>query len=331
MKAPHFWSSGLDPRSREAAPFTRFLLTPLAALYTWGIRRKLKTAAPLYVSVPIICVGNITTGGVGKTPIVEALRARATEKGIRAASLSRGYGGTQITPLKVDPSTHTANLVGDEPLMLATTGESWIGRNRAEAAVAMIEDGVQLIIMDDGHQNPSLNKDLSLVVIDADAPFGNGHVLPKGPLREPILDSLNRAEAIILTGDGPVPPITAASGLPLLRATLKPDDDAPSGPLVAFAGIGRPQKFFDGLAAAGGHVVEAVPYADHQTLSAGDLKFLHAYAKKHAARLITTTKDYARLSPDDRADILTFPVSADFQDEALLDTLLAPLFEAALK
>ena len=155
MKAPYFWSAGLDPRSREAAPLTRMLLTPLAALYTFGIRRKLAAAKPEKIPARIICVGNLTVGGVGKTPVVEAIRRKASETGLRAASLSRGYGGTMEGPLKVDPAQHTAADVGDEPLMLAATGETWISRNRTEGARAMAADGVDLIVMDDGHQNPS--------------------------------------------------------------------------------------------------------------------------------------------------------------------------------
>ena len=329
MKAPHFWSAGLDPRSREAAPLTRILLTPLAALYTMGIRRKLANAKPAAVPVPIICVGNLTVGGVGKTPVVDAIRRMASEAGLRAASLSRGYGGSLSGPLRVDPASHAAAEVGDEPLMLAASGEAWIGRDRAEAARAMAADGVRLIVMDDGHQNPSVAKDLSLIVIDAAAPFGNGFVLPKGPLREPVADGLARAQGVVLMGEGKELTAVQKSRLPVLRAAIAPSGAVPEGPLVAFAGIGRPVKFFDGLKAAGADLREGVPYGDHHVFTAGDLRFLHDLAASHGARLITTTKDHVRLPADERQRILAFPVEARFEDEAALRALLAPVLHPA--
>ncbi|MCB9961791.1 MAG: tetraacyldisaccharide 4'-kinase [Hyphomonas sp.] len=329
MKAPHFWSAGLDPRSREAAPLIRILLTPLAALYTMGIRRKLANAKPAAVPVPIICVGNLTVGGVGKTPVVEAIRRMASEAGLRAASLSRGYGGSLSGPLRVDPAGHAAAEVGDEPLMLAASGEAWIGRDRAEAARAMAADGVRLIVMDDGHQNPSVAKDLSLIVIDAAAPFGNGFVLPKGPLREPVADGLTRAQGVVLMGEGKELTAVQKSRLPVLRAAIAPSGAVPEGPLVAFAGIGRPVKFFDGLKAAGADLREGVPYGDHHVFTASDLRFLHDLAASHGARLITTTKDHVRLPADERQRILAFPVEARFEDEAALRALLAPVLHPA--
>ncbi|MEZ5945663.1 MAG: tetraacyldisaccharide 4'-kinase [Hyphomonas sp.] len=327
MKAPHFWAAGLDPKSREAAPLTRLLLTPLALLYTWGIRRKLAKATPERAAARVICVGNLTVGGVGKTPIVEALRKAGTEAGLRTASLSRGYGGNQAGPLRVDPSRHAASDVGDEPLMLALSGETWIGRDRVATAQAMAADGVELIVMDDGHQNPSLAKDLSIVVIDAAAPFGNGFVLPKGPLREPVADGLARAQAVILMGEGKELTAVQKSRLPILRAKVQPSSEVPHGPLVAFAGIGRPIKFFDALKAAGADLREGVPYDDHHVFTSGELKFLNELADHHGARLITTTKDHVRLPAGEQQRILAFPVEARFEDQAALKALLAPLID----
>lgn len=322
MKSPRFWDSGLDPRSREAAPLTRALLTPLSALYVWGLRRKLKRAKSFSAPVPVICIGNLTVGGVGKTPIVRALRQRLTRRGLRAASLSRGYGGTLHGPLMVQPSQHTARDVGDEPLMLAQDGESWIGRDRPEAATAMAADGVDVIIMDDGHQNPSLQKTLSLVTIDSEAPFGNGYCLPKGPLREPVKDGLARADAVFLVGPGARPKALEEGKLSVLRVILEPVAAPPDGPLVAFAGIGRPEKFFDSLSSAGADVKEAVAYGDHHAYSQGDLKFLRQLAADYGARLITTDKDIARLATSDRDGLLTWSIEAVFEDAEGLDALL---------
>jgi len=331
VKGPHFWSAGLDPSSREAAPLTRALLTPLTWLYLQGFNRKLARAVPTRVAARVICIGNLTAGGAGKTPVAEAIRERITAQGLRAATLSRGHGGREPGPLKVAPSLHTFRDVGDEPLLLAATGEAWIGRDRAAAAQAMTEAGTRVILMDDGHQNPSLAKDFTFVVIDAGAPFGNGHVLPKGPLREPVASGLARADAIILMGEGPVPAKVTASGKPVLRAHLSASEAAPSGPLVAFAGIGRPQKFFDSLKAAGGDVKDEVPFADHHPYTSGDLNLLRDLAARDGARLITTSKDHVRLPADMRTATLVFPVKAVFEDEAALDALLAPLINGQQK
>ena len=329
MKAPHFWSAGLDPKSREAAPLTRLLLSPLAFAYRLGVQTKLEKADPVRVDIPVICIGNLTVGGVGKTPVVEAVRTVLGSFGVRSATLSRGYGGDSKGVLKVVPGEHTAAMVGDEPLMLAATGESWIGRDRVEAAQAMQADGVQVIIMDDGHQNPSLYKDLSIVVIDVAAPFGNGHLLPKGPLREPVSDGLARANGVILMGEGDVPTAVAQSGLPVLRARIGPTKVMPTGPLVAFAGIGRPLKFFDGLKAAGADLREAVGYGDHHVYSEGELKFLHELAEAHEARLITTTKDHVRLPQPEQQRVLAFPVAARFEDRLALEALLDAIIFSA--
>lgn len=327
MKAPHFWSAGLDPKSREAAPLTRALLTPLAWLYLWGLNRKLASAVPETAPVPVICIGNLTTGGAGKTPVAEAIRSRISTLGLRAATLSRGHGGREPGPLQVNPEAHTFRQVGDEPLLLAASGEAWIGRDRPAAARSMADAGVQAVLMDDGHQNPSLKKDFTFVVIDAGAPFGNGHVLPKGPLREPVAAGLARAGAVILMGDGPVPAAVTHSGKPVLRARLEAAAPVPAGPLVAFAGIGRPEKFFDSLKAAGADLRDAIPYADHHPYSAGDLDFLRALARREGAALVTTSKDHVRLPPDLRAETRVFPVAAVFEDPEALDAMLAAIFK----
>lgn len=328
MKAPYFWSAGLDPKSREAAPLTRALLTPLAILYTWGIRRKLARAEPKKTAIPVICIGNLTVGGVGKTPVVEAIRKRLQDAGIHAASLSRGYGGSEIGPQKVYPDWHTAAMCGDEPFLLSRTGESWIGVDRFAAVQTMGFEKVQVVVMDDGHQNPGVGKALSLVVIDAAAPFGNGHVLPKGPLREPVADGLRRADAVILMGEGEVPGEVASSGVPVLRAHLEPSVPPPDGPIVAFAGIGRPAKFFDSLKAHGADLRDAVGYPDHHAYTSGDLSYLRRLARDHGARLITTSKDHVRLSEADREDILDFPVQAVFNEPDRLDELLSPVLKS---
>lgn len=327
MNPPHFWSHGLDPKAREAAPFVRSMLTPLAHLYAWAVARRLEKTIPYQCEIPVICIGNVTVGGTGKSPLVMAMRKWFNEKGIRAASLSRGYKGSLKGPLKVDAASHTAAETGDEPLMMAMSGESWIGANRAEAGKAMVEDGVELILMDDGFQNPQLHKDHSILVIDSDAPFGNGHVIPKGPLREPITAAEARAQSVVLMGTGPHPSDLHADK-PIIRARIEPTGAVPRGPIVVFAGIGRPQKVFDGLITRGGEISESVPYPDHHTYSQSDLTYLKKLAAERSATLLTTEKDLARIPMKDREGIKSWPVEIVFEDPSALDEIFAPILKA---
>lgn len=327
MHPPHFWKGGLDPKSRAAAPLTRLMLTPLAAIYSWAGARRIRKAMAYVPEVPVICIGNLTLGGAGKTPIAARIREKLTARGLRAAVLSRGYKGREKGPLCVDPGRHSAGDVGDEPLLLAASGEAWISADREEGVRAMQAEGVEVVILDDGHQNPTVQKTLSLIVVDAGDPFGNGHVFPKGPLREPVARGLSRAQAVILMGDGPMREALSGLDIPVLRARLAPKSAPPAGPLVAFAGIGRPEKFFEGLRAAGAELVEDVPFPDHHAFTTGDLDYLRKLSGERGARLITTEKDFVRLSQEDREGILVFPVTASFEDETLLDALL----DAALK
>ncbi len=326
MNPPHFWSHGLDPYSREAAPFVRAMLTPLANIYAWAGARRLRKTESYRCAVPVICVGNVTIGGTGKSPLVAALRSWFAAKGIRAASLSRGYKGSLKGPLKVNAEFHSAAEVGDEPLMLGRKGESWIGANRAAAGKAMVEDGVELILMDDGFQNPQLYKDHSMLVIDSAAPFGNGHVIPKGPLREPVAAAEARAQSIVLVGSGTCPEILKTTK-PILRAHIQPLFPPPRGRLVAFAGIGRPAKFFDALISHGGEISESIPYADHHTYSEGDLKYLHALAAERGAKLITTEKDFVRLKDPQQTGITPWPIETVFESEEILSDIFAPILE----
>lgn len=323
MKEPHFWSADLDPYTREAAPLMRFLLTPFSWIYAWATARRIRNARPTKLDAKVICIGNITVGGVGKSPIVMMLRDHINNQyNLKTASLSRGYGGRLKGPLRVDHNTHSAQDVGDEPLMLAHKGEAWIGADRSAAGTAMSSAGVEVILMDDGHQNPSLHKDFSFVVVDTQSKFGNGYVIPKGPLREPILKGMARADAFIIMGDGEMPAQIAESDKPVLRAKITPTDQISKGPYVAFAGIGRPQKVFDTLTNLDADLADAVPFPDHHVYSDKDLKYLRTLATDNEAMLITTLKDYTRLAPEQREGIATLDVTVQFDDLALLDKLL---------
>lgn len=323
MNEPYFWRVN-DRRARASAPMTRLLLTPIAAAYSLAGKRRLDRASPEDVGIPIVCIGNLTLGGAGKTPVAADIRRRLAVRGVRGATLSRGYRGELEGPLRVDVTRHTAKQVGDEPLMLASAGEAWISKDRAEGARAMKIDGIQVVVMDDGHQNPSLRKTLSLVVIDSSNPFGNGFVFPKGPLREPVRRGLARADAIVLMGDGEAPTELTGFNGPILRARLTPISLTPPGRYIAFAGIGRPERFFDSLRAQEGvELAEAVPYPDHHAFDASDIRYLMQLSRERDARLITTDKDHVRLPVETRRITQRASVEARFEDSAGMDALIA--------
>jgi len=329
MQPPRFWYGA---EGRESAPVLQLLAQPLSWIYGAVTAAKIGNVTPEAVAATVICVGNLPVGGTGKTPVVRAIRSALAGDGIAAATLSRGHGGRFAGPLKVDATQHTAADVGDEPLLHARDGAAWIARDRLLGARAMAADAVKAIVMDDGFQNPALAKDLALLVFDASAGAGNGRVVPAGPLREPLAAGLARADAVILMQSGaeapsddhsPLARALAAFRGPILHATLAPAGEAPSGPLVAFAGIGRPQKFYDTLTGLGVSLADAISFPDHHPYTAADLRRLREHASAHGARLITTEKDFVRLPAAARADIATLPVAARFADPAALDALLA--------
>jgi len=322
MREPYFWSV-TDKRSRASAPMIKLLLSPLAMAYRIAGERRIRSSTPEDIGLPVVCIGNLTLGGAGKTPVTEAVRAHYAGRGLRAASLSRGYRGSLEGAHRVDPARHTFREVGDEPVMLSASGESWVSKDRPAGARAMKSDGVQLIVMDDGHQNPTLKKSLSIVVVDAGNPFGNGHVFPKGPLREPVAAGLSRADAVVLMGDGVVPDAFTGFSGQVLRAHLAATSTLPPGRYVAFAGIGRPSRFFDALGKQPGvEVVEGAPYPDHHAFTTYDISFLMKLAADHDARLVTTDKDHVRLPADMKDKVVRASVKAAFEDEEALARLI---------
>ncbi|MDB5439245.1 MAG: lpxK [Caulobacteraceae bacterium] len=328
LSTPRWWY-----RRKPPAPITRLLLRPLSWIWAETTAAKLRRAKPLDPGIPVICVGNLTLGGTGKTPVVAALLSRLRRRGVDAQGLSRGYGGKEAGPLRVDPACHTAAQVGDEPLMLAAEAPVWISRDRAAGARAMAESGAQLIVMDDGHQNPSLRKTLALVVVDGETrngewPFGDGAVFPAGPMRESLATGLSRADAVVLMLPSDLPAadpdlLTLLSERPVLICRLAPVGPPPAGKIFAFAGVGKPWKVERSLVAAGADLADFVALPDHAPYDEGMLKALLAHAQGAGATLLTTAKDHARLPPQWRARVAVFPVEARFEDEAALDALLA--------
>ena len=324
MRPPRFWR---NPPTRPG--WQSRVLAPLGALYAAGTARSVARPADLVPGVPVICVGNLNAGGTGKTPTVIALIERLQDHNVHV--VSRGYGGRETGPLRVDPERHSAADVGDEPLLLAAFARTWIARDRATGVRAAEKAGAGIILMDDGFQNPSVATSLKLVVVDAVVGFGNGKVIPAGPLREPVTTGLRRADAVVSIGDIVAQKsFRAAWGdaitVPHVTGTLEmlqTGMDWQGLPVLAFAGIGRPEKFFATLRNAGAQLLKAEPLDDHQPLTDALMKRLEREATALSAQLVTTEKDAVRLPESFRRKVLTLPVRLTFDDAEALDRLLA--------
>ncbi|MES2292249.1 MAG: tetraacyldisaccharide 4'-kinase [Pseudomonadota bacterium] len=309
MRAPEFWQ-----RRGPAAT----LLAPLGMLYGASVAWKARHAQPYRAAARVICIGNLTAGGSGKTPVALAVAARLQARGKHVFFLTRGYGGSARGPLQVEADSDAARM-GDEALLLARRAPTIVSRDRAQGAAVAAAHGAQSIVMDDGHQNFGLAKDLSIVVVDGQSGFGNGLMIPAGPLREPVARGLARADAVVVMNKGE-PDLHGYKG-PVLRARLTAESDILRDQQVfAFAGIGRPEKFLVSLKEAGAIVTGTHFFADHHPFRSGEIAALKVQAGQ--ARLVTTEKDYVRLDPQDRAGITVLPVRATFEDQAALDLLL---------
>jgi tetraacyldisaccharide 4'-kinase len=332
MKPPHFW---YHPPATVFDRVMSRLMIPLGVVYEASVARRLKKTTPVQADAAVVCVGNLTMGGTGKTPVTMAVLDMLKNLDVNAQALSRGYGGSEKGPINVDISKHMASDVGDEPLLIARSNPVWVSANRVDGARAAIRNSAQIIVMDDGHQNPQLAKDLSIIVVDAEAGWGNGRVFPAGPLRENIEAGLARTDVIILMlPDENFEPDLQALGLdrlemPVLKAWLEPVEAPPVGDLVAFAGIGRPEKFFNALTRAGASIIETKSFTDHHTYSAEDLRALHATADARNAGLITTEKDFVRIPATARAGISAWPVRAKFTEPARIRGLLETALDVA--
>lgn len=332
MKAPAFWS---NPPARPG--WQARALAPFGAAYAAATRRRV--ARPGWTPpVPVICVGNLNAGGTGKTPTVVALAGMLAERGLAVQVVSRGHGGSLTGPVQVDERRHTAAQVGDEPLLIAAFVPVWVASDRAAGVRAAVAAGAGVILFDDGFQDPSVVKTASLIVVDAEAGFGNGRCIPAGPLREPVTVGLGRAQAVLAIG-GPSAQAEflrlwgrALGDSPLFSGHLAPlATGMPWAGLraLAFAGIGRPQKFFDTLAAQGVQIVKALPLDDHQPLSPALFARLELQAKGLGAQLVTTEKDAVRLARPLRQRVLTLPVRLTLDTpEGLLSALGYPWSDA---
>ncbi len=328
MRTPDFWYRDAGWQARA--------LAPLAALYASATARRIARPAEVQPGIPVICVGNLNAGGTGKTPTAIALVEQLKSLGHTPGVISRGYGGSLEGPLRVDPDRHRAEDVGDEPLLMAAFAPVWVAKDRAAGARAA-QEHADVLILDDGFQNPGVAKDLSIVVVDAMRGFGNGKVIPAGPLREPVDAGLKRTDFVLAIGDEAAQSrFQAAWGdllekTPIERARLEPLATGmpwQNMPVFAFAGIGHPEKFFATLRGLGANLKGAVTLADHQELTPTLLARLERDAASAGARLVTTEKDVVRLPAAFRGKVLPVPVRLVFDDpEAIrgkLESLMDP-------
>lgn len=323
MKAPAFW--------HQRAGLQAWALAPLGLIYGAATARRVRKSPDLRAGVPVICIGNINAGGTGKTPTAIALAQRLTEMGHHPHIVSRGYGGALVGPIQVNTSHHSADDVGDEPLMLSEFAPTWVSKDRGLGVAQAEIAGASVILLDDGFQNPSVFKDLQIVVVDAVKGFGNGHVIPAGPLREPAKAGLARADVLLTIG-----PKAARKGFaPDLPDTCVRIDGQltplPTGmpwaglPVLAFAGIGHPEKFFATVKSLGANVVRGEGLDDHQPYTDAILARLEHEARTQNLQLVTTEKDAVRLPDHFRPKVLVLPVRLEVMDWGPLDAKLAQI------
>ena len=289
MKTPSFWhADGFIPK----------LLEPLAQLYKClsFLERSLRSKTK--IDVPVLCIGNLVSGGAGKTPIALSIGQKLNAKH-NISFLTRGYGGIEAGPIEVNPDEHSSYEVGDEALILSEVGPTWVSRNRIAGAIAAKNAGFEIVIMDDGFQHTSLVKTLSFVIIDGPYGFGNGRLIPAGPLREPIYSGLKRADIIVLVGEvNPSIIELLPNNKPLLRASLVPAEmgtQLSNNNVIGFAGIGRPTKFLETLEKMGLNIIDFVAFPDHYRFRESEIRELYEKATEVDAILVTTFKDMKRV------------------------------------
>lgn len=325
MKAPLFWSN-----PPQAPGWQARLLSPLASLYASATARRVSRSG-YRATVPVICVGNINAGGTGKTPTTIALAQRLVARGYSPHVVSRGYGGRLEGPVQVDERVHGADETGDEPLLIAAFCPVWVAKDRALGVQHAERAGADVVILDDGMQNPSVEKDLTLVVVDAWRGFGNGRVIPAGPLRETVPQGLARGDVLVSIGDARAQARFETNwagfvSIARTRAALSPLQmglDWQGQKVLAFAGIGHPEKFFQTLRDLGAEILRSEALKDHQPLSTALMKRLEIEALALDAQLVTTEKDAVRLPRAFRTKVVTLPVRLDVDDWEEIDTHLS--------
>lgn len=316
------------------------LLAPFGRLYGGAVERRFANVTPYRSRLPVICIGNFTAGGGGKTPTAIAVARLLMAQGERPAFLTRGYGGASRGPTLIGKD-QKANEVGDEPLLLAEIAPTVVSADRVAGAKAIEATDATVIVMDDGFQNPSLHKNLSLIAVDAASGIGNGLIMPAGPLRAPLEAQIGRANALLVIGEGSgtasLAEAVSRQGKPVLKASIAPNCD-PRWlgvlPAIGFAGIARPGKFFATLSANGARLIDTRSFPDHHRYTEREARRLLDDAREKNAMLVTTEKDWARLPDEDGTTLgklkhrsRPFPIVVKFADE----DAVAQLLKAAIR
>ena len=309
LKTPKFWS-GLNWQS--------IILLPFSFIWKLGHYLRQKNAKPIKIKIPVICVGNLTVGGSGKTPVVITLCRFLSGIGKLPSVLTRGFGGNEKGPIFVDTNLHQSSDVGDEPLMMAHSIDVCVSRKRPLGASHIIANKqVDCIVMDDGLQNPTLEKDLKLAVFDGRFGIGNGLLLPAGPMREKLEDGLRNVDMVIFNGEDETNLTQKIpSNIPVFTGELRPDDEIiehmKNRRVYGFAGIGNPSRFFKTLRLIGADIVGEAHFADHHPYTDADMTQLYEDAIQAGSELVTTQKDWMRLPVEWRDRVLTVPVRIHF-------------------
>lgn len=314
IKSPSFWQKKKSLRSS--------LLYPLSVAYSFATKIRYKNVKPYESKIPVICVGNIVMGGAGKTPVVIELSDILRKKGLNPHVVSRGYGGYLPSAL-VNLDSHTYMHVGDEALLIAKKHPTWIGKDRISSVKSAVNLGSNIIVMDDGLQNPTLKKNFNIMVIDSEQGFGNGLVFPSGPLRESLNHGIKRAQCVVVIGNK-IPQQILDLKIPVFKAELKPVSCKVSkGKVIAFTGLGFPDKFKKFLIKIGYEVEDFLVFPDHHPYTINDMKKIIKTASKHNYPIITTEKDYVRLPSPYNKEIEKIEVKMCFDDEnGFLDFLI---------
>ena len=321
MRTPNHWQNN-NLVSR--------LLMPLGWIYFQLSLWRHKIARSFDIGVPVICVGNIVAGGAGKTPTVMYL-GKLLSKRLKVAFLTRGYGGAFSGPIKVNPHKHTFQDIGDEALLLSKIAPTWVSKNRLDGGLAAKLDGAQIILMDDGFQNPTIGKTFSILVFDGPYGLGNNQLIPSGPLRETLGRGMSRADAVVIIGEdlhdlqSKIPeniPLFSVTTSPIISKKLKAAKS-----VIGFAGIGRPRKFLETLKTLNVDIQDFVPFPDHHKFRNSEIEDLIRKASETGAQLVTTTKDFVRLPPNTINSITPMDIELNWVNQTQIKALLEQVLD----
>ena len=326
IKTPHFWTE---------LSWQSVILFPVSYIWRFGHYAQQKILNTKETEIPVICVGNLTVGGSGKTPVVITLCRFLSGIGKSTSILTRGFGGKEKGPIFVSTNLHQSLDVGDEPLMMAHSLDVCVSRNRPLGANHILDKKkYDCIVMDDGLQNPTLKKDLNIAVFDGKFGIGNGFLLPAGPMRQKLEVGIQNIDLVIFNGKDEtglgqkIPP-----HIPIFTGELQPDEEIvekmKNRRVYGFAGIGNPSRFFKTLNNIGADLVGEAHFADHHPYTNADLTQLYEEAMQSGAELVTTQKDWMRLPTDWRDRVLTVPVRIHFSadDTIKIVSFLETIFE----